>query len=147
MFGYFQNNSENFTLKITALVDISWKPTINKTCQNFWIPHWLSDWPFSHRQPLSVYKDDFLKPLIKWLVHVSSSLYLWLNAFYNISDVAYKGISHKGFSRFKRTVKYLENQHMNVWTQLEIISNENFKRIQEFALFPPYALLVPCIGC
>lgn len=27
---------------------------------------------------------------------------------------------------------------MNVWTQLEIISNETFKRIQEFALFPPY---------
>lgn len=112
MFGYFQNNSENFTLKITALVEISWKPTVNKTCQNFWIPNWLSDWPFSHRQPLSVYKDDFLKPLIKWLVHVSSSLYLWLNAFYNISDVTYKGISHKGFSRFKRTVKYLENQHI-----------------------------------
>lgn len=31
-------------------------------------------------------------------------------------------------------------------TGLEIISNETFKRIQEFALLFPFTLLVPCVG-
>lgn len=104
----FQNNYfwETYTQSNRfSRCTIFWKPTMNKTLvrPSGSLTGFQIDL-FSYRQLVSIYKDDFLKPLTN---HYCVQLSIWLDAFY----ISSKGISHKGFSRFKRTVKYLENQH------------------------------------
>lgn len=77
---------------------------------------------------------------LNWLSEImgtSSSLYLWLDALYNISYVASKGKSHRGFSRFKRTV--IVPGKPTFWMYGHWTWDHpwwDFKRIQEFALYP-----------
>lgn len=104
---------------------------MNKTFVSFWIPNWLSYWPF-----LAI--DDLLSIYIWWLklltIKIGRCPVLFDLMLFYISYVTSKGISHKGFSRFKRTVKYLEKTFLNVWTRLEI--NENKKESKSLPFSP-----------
>lgn len=119
--------------KTVLLGLLSWKPDMTNIFMKQWISSWLSN--CSQPPPLVFIEMTSLNHWLSELMGMSSSLYLWPDALYTISYVASKGISHRGFSRFKRT-EYLENQHSECMDTGHGVTHEAFKRIQEFALYP-----------
>lgn len=99
--------SETLLLKIASLVGLCFESQIRHFIKQ-WIPDWLSNrWVFV-LFCLGIYRDNFLKLIIRTNGYVQFSLFDLM--LYTTFHVASKGISHRGFSRFKRT-EYLENQH------------------------------------
>lgn len=123
--------SETLVLKTALLVDLYFEGQIWHFIKQ-WIPGWLSNrWVFCFVLVFT----EILKLIIRTNGYVQFSLFDLM--LYTTFHVASKGISHRGFSRFKRT-EYLENQHSECMeTGLGITTlDEIFKRTQEFALYP-----------
>lgn len=98
--------SETLVLKTALLVDLCFESQIWHFIKQ-WIPGWLSNrWVFCF--VLVFTETTSLKTDIRTNGYVQFSLYDLM--LYTTFHVSFKGISHRGFSRFKRT-EYLENQH------------------------------------